>query len=172
MSRPATCKRPLRTSLAELSADPTALSGTVFVDFDHTLFGGNSTELFIARSRPRFLVECADLLIRRCLPWRLTGVAKWFRLRDYVFCRILFWLLPANLARWQELGGALFEKGVNRELEAVLATTPERRMAILTFGLEPIVRPMLRGSRWEDVPLVATPRTESAASSTSCGTNG
>ena len=57
-----------RTSLAELTADPAALTGRVLVDFDHTLFGGNSTELFIAHSRPRFLVACADVLIRRCAP--------------------------------------------------------------------------------------------------------
>jgi len=152
-----------RTSLAELTADPAALTGRVLVDFDHTLFGGNSTELFIAHSRPRFLVACADVLIRRCAPWRLTGVRKWFRLRDYVFCRFLFWLLPANLARWQYLGRSLFDQGVNHELETLLATTPRDKLAILTFGMAPIVEPMLRGSRWDGVLLLATPHRADAA---------
>lgn len=147
----------LRTAVDEIFDAPLHRPGLIFIDFDHTLFGGNSTELFIANSGPTALVRALDLLVRKCIPWRLTGMHKWFRLRDYVFCRLLFLLLPGALVRWRSLGPALFEQRQNHQLQDILAQTPPDGMAILTFGMDPIVRPMLSGSRWEAVSLCATP---------------
>ena len=131
----------------------------VLVDFDHTLLGGNSTELFIASSRPSMLIRVLNLLLRRCIPWRLTRFKNSFRLRDYCFCRALFFLSRRNLVRWRELGPALFSQHRNSELETALARLPDAKIAIITFGMEAIVRPMLRGSPWEKVELFATPAT-------------
>ena len=133
----------------------------IFVDFDHTLLGGNSTELFIANSRPFAVVSVLNFLVRKCIPWRLVRTRNWFRLRDYAFCRLLFTLLPHNLERWREMGPAIFEQLRNFELEEVLEPMPQRRISIVTFGMEAIVKPMLRGSRWEQVDILATPRVTS-----------
>jgi phosphoserine phosphatase len=43
------------------------------------------------------------------------------------------------------------------DLERVLTRAPHVNVAIITFGMEAIVRPMLRGSVWETVSIFATP---------------
>jgi hypothetical protein len=148
----------IRQSISEIFDAHSEIPRLILVDFDHTLLGGNSTELFIARSKPSALIRVLSLLLRNCIPWRLTRLRNWFRLRDYLFCRTLFFLLPRNIVRWKDLGPALFSQRRNMELETALARSPDVKIAIITFGMEAIVRPMLRGSPWENVELFSTPR--------------
>ena len=147
-----------RTRFEEAALHAPDAPRPVLIDFDHTLFGGNSVELFIRHSRPAALVRVLDLLIRRCVPWRLAGRRRRFRLRDYALCRVLF-LLPGNLDRWRDAAPALFEQRVNKDLAAALARVDDQDLAILTFSIEPIVTPMLRGARWETIRMLSTSAT-------------
>ena len=147
-------RRPLAEAFAGSRDDAASL---VFVDFDHTLLRGNSAELFIASCRPSFLVAILEFLVRGCIPWRLTGLAQWFRLRDFCCCLLISVLLPWNLAAWRRGAPSTFLRLRNREVEDELAGIDTARIVIVTFGMDFIVRALLRGSRWERCRLVATP---------------
>lgn len=129
----------------------------VFVDFDHTIFSCNSTELFIASCRPSLLVALIDLIVRRCIPWQLTRLPRWFRLRDYVCCLVILLLTPWNYPLWKRKAPSLFRLHESQNVRAGLEHIDLSRVVIVTFGMDFIVRSLLRGSRWQDVELVATP---------------
>ena len=129
----------------------------VFVDFDHTLLACNSTELFIATCKPSLVVAIIDFVVRRCVPWRLSRLPNWFRLRDYVCCLAIVALCPGSIARWRRVAPALFERHISREMADALRPIAPAKMVIITFGMAFIVRAMLRDSAWSSVTLIATP---------------
>ncbi|KAA2213714.1 HAD family hydrolase [Teichococcus oryzae] len=132
-------------------------NGAVFVDFDHTIFSCNSTELFIASCKPSLLVAIIDFLVRQCIPWRLTGLPRWFRLRDYACVLLIVLLMPWNLWLWKRRAPALFARHESLPVRRSLSRLDPQRMVIVTFGLDFVVRGLLRGSHWERTRLVATP---------------
>ena len=132
-------------------------SSPVLIDFDHTLFACNSTELFIASCRPSAVVAVIDFLVRQCVPWRLTGLEHWFRLRDYVCCVAILICCPWNILRWRRLAPGLFAQHVSRTLSDTLSGVPVDRLLIITFGMRFIVEPLVLGTRWQQARLVATP---------------
>ncbi len=129
----------------------------IFVDFDHTLFACNSTELFIASCRPAAAIALIDFVVRRCVPWRLTGIEQWFRLRDYVCCIVILVASPWNLLLWRRAAPRLFARHVSPGIAEALSKVPAGRVTVVTFGMEFIVRPLLRGGSWQAARLVATP---------------
>jgi hypothetical protein len=135
----------------------TGKTDPVFVDFDHTLFGGNSTELFLASCRPSLLVAIIEFVVRRCLPWRLTGLTGYFRLRDFVCCTAVMILCPWSLAMWRRRAPQVFERAVSQEIAQRLSEVALERVVIVSFGMAAIIKPLLKGSVWEDVRLIATP---------------
>lgn len=147
-------RRPVAGAFAGSGGDAASL---VFVDFDHTLLRGNSTELFIASCRPSFLVAALEFLVRGCVPWRFTGLPQWFRLRDFCCWLAISVLLPWNSAAWRRNAPGTFLRLRNRDVEDELAGIDAERIVIVTFGMESVVRALLRGSRWERCRLVATP---------------
>ena len=130
--------------------------GPVLVDFDHTLFACNSTELFIASCKPSSLAAIIDFAVRQCFPWRLTGVKHWFRLRDYVCCCAILLCSPWNLLIWRQIAPRLFAERLSVAVSDALSGVAVDRLTIITFGLDFIVRPLVRDSRWQDVRLIAT----------------
>ncbi|WP_419758713.1 HAD family hydrolase [Acidisoma sp.] len=132
-------------------------AGPVFVDFDYTLFGSNSTELFIASCRPSLLVAIIEFAVRRCIPWRLTGFSGYFRLRDFVCCMAIIVLCPWSIFMWRRRAPKLFERHVSKQIAARLSEAAADRIVIVSFGLNAIIRPLLKGSPWQDVRLIATP---------------
>lgn len=147
-------RRELERALSDRAADD---EGQIFVDFDHTLFGCNSTELFIASCKPSFMAATIDFLVRECIPWRLTGLPRWFRLRDYVCCALILLFMPWMLLLWRRRAPGLFARHESRDVRASLEGLSSGQIVIVTFGMGFIVRALLRGSRWEHTPLVATP---------------
>lgn len=128
-----------------------------FADFDHTLLAGNSTELFIAACKPSFLAALVELLVRRCIPWRWTGLPQWFRLRDYACCLCLILLMPWNLLIWRRVAPGLFARLESRMVAERLRRAGAGRVVIVSFGMAFVIRAMLRGSAWQDCRLIATP---------------
>ncbi|GLS17212.1 hypothetical protein GCM10007874_02270 [Labrys miyagiensis] len=129
----------------------------VFVDFDHTLLACNSSELFIAACKPSWLVACIDLVVRRLIPWKLTHVPHWYRLRDYACCALIVLLCPWNVMLWKRGAPDLFRRHESRELAVSLRACDPTRLVIVSFGLQWIIRALLSESSWRDTPLVATP---------------
>ena len=131
--------------------------GPFFVDFDHTLFACNSTELFIAFCKPSFVVAIIEFVIRRCVPWRLTRLKGYFRLRDFVCCMTIIILCPWNLFRWRRHAPQLFEQYASQDIASQLSAVDITHVVIVSFGLTAIIKPLLYGSAWQPARLIATP---------------
>ena len=147
-------RRELDGELVRELADSAA---PVFVDFDYTLFACNSTELFISRCKPSLLAAVIDFVVRGCVPWRLLPGERWFRVRDYVCCLVLLVLTPWNYGRWRRVAPELFARYASPDVARAFEPVDAGRVSIISFGMACIVRPLLRGSRWQGVPLIATP---------------
>ena len=129
----------------------------LLVDFDHTLLASNSTEMFIASCRPATATSLIDLLLRRCFPWRLTGVKNWYRLRDYACVLALCLLMPWNIWLWKRRAPALFAQHRSDAVARWIGTVAPDRLIIVSFGIAPIIRALLRGSPFADTRIIATP---------------
>jgi len=127
------------------------------VDFDHTLLAANSTEMFVAQCNPAPLVALIDFLIRRLVPWRLTGFARWFRLRDYAVILAITVLTPWNLWLWRRRAARHFAQHEAPATKAMLASIDPSRIVIVSFGSHFVIRALLRGSRYETCRVIATP---------------
>lgn len=141
---------------AELAAVLTPDS-TAFVDFDHTLFACNSTELFIATGRPACVVAVVDAILLHLVPWRLLAGPQWFRARDLVRCLAVIVVCPWSLPLWTRSAPGLWRRHASGAVCKALDRTGPSRTVIVTFGVGAIVRPLLRASRWRDSLLIATP---------------
>jgi hypothetical protein len=132
-------------------------SGPVFVDFDHTLFASNSTELFITSSSPSLLVAIIEFAVRRCIPWGLTGLSGYARLRDFLCCMAIIILCPWSLFVWRRRAPQLFQRYASAKIKSRLSEVEAGRVVIVSFGMKAIIKPLLKGSVWQAVPLLATP---------------
>lgn len=132
-------------------------TGLVFVDFDHTLFGCNSTEMFIGSCKPSAVVALIDFLIRVCIPWKLTRIKSWFRIRDYVCVVTILIFTPWNAMRWKRIAPSLFSKYENHGLAELLRMAPKKRVVIVSFGLNFIIKALVAESDFAAVLLLATP---------------
>ena len=135
----------------------------VLVDFDHTLFSSNSTELFLASARPAFLASSMLGLVRGAFPW-FRYSSRWGRPRDYVTVLAILGAMPWTLLVWRWRGPALFRTHTVHAVADALRAVPADQTTIVSFGLTPLIRPLLRGSRWErsrlmSVPVPCHPRT-------------
>jgi hypothetical protein len=135
-------------------AEPDSL---VLVDFDHTLFASNSTELFISRCRPSFVVAVIDLLVRGSVPWRLIPGGRGYRMRDYLCVVLIVVLTPWNVRLWRKVAPALFEQHRARAISALFADVDRSRLTIISFGMAFVIRRLVRGSEYESAALLATP---------------
>ena len=129
----------------------------VYVDFDYTLFACNSTELFIASCKPGVVAGIVEFGIRRCLPWRLLRRPGVPRFRDYSCCLALAALTPWNLARWRRIAPSLFERHASPAIRHAARGIGTDRLSIISFGMAFIIRPLLDGSEFRSVRVVATP---------------
>ena len=129
----------------------------VFIDFDHTLFGTNTTELFIAWCRPRWLASLIDLIVRELFPWRLTGLRHAFRVRDYVCCVILLAVMPWNLCLWRLAAAKTWRKYGQAELNVFLDRVDRNEIVIVSFGMKLLIDALVRESEWRGAQVIATP---------------
>ena len=131
------------------SADSNA---ALLIDFDHTLFEGNSTELFIASCEPAWLVAIFDFSIRKAVPWRILRGGH--RRADYLCVRILSLATPWNVRHWQQAAPALFAQLENQKLSDPLQATGS---TIISFGQSSVIEALVAGSRWAEAAIIATP---------------
>lgn len=129
----------------------------VLVDFDHTLFASNSTELFISRCRPSLVTAAIDFLVRGCVPWRLVPGGRGHRIRDYLCVALLVVLMPWNLLLWRRAAPALFEQHRATGISTLFADVDRSRLTIISYGMTFVIRGLLRGSEYESTAVVATP---------------
>jgi hypothetical protein len=129
----------------------------VLVDFDHTLFGSNSTEQFLAYARPRCVVSVLLAIVRELLPWGYGSPKKWTRTRDYLSVLSVAILLPWNLWRWKQRAPAIFREHENTDLTALLSDALPKRVAIISFGFAFLIRPMIAHSPWRECRLISMP---------------
>lgn len=141
------------TTLAEMMRSLSEEGRPVLLDFDHTLFASNSTELFLASARPAFLVSLLLGFARGAFPWHLYS-ARYRRLRDSLIVATVIVLMPWTLFAWRRNGPALFRRYTAHSLATALAHTPSRQVTIISYGFEPIIRPLLNGSSWEACRLI------------------
>lgn len=129
------------------------------VDFDHTLFTSNSTELFISRSSPALAAAVVDFLVKRTVPWRFLGIRHWVRCRDYWRCLAIAVLMPWNLWRWARAAPGEFATRESAAVRRTLVRAEARgaRVVIASFGMGFVIRALLRDSRWRSAQIVATP---------------
>lgn len=128
----------------------------VLVDFDHTLFSSNSTELFISRCRPSFVVALIDLVVRVCIPWRLVPGRRGHRIGDYLCVLLIVVLTPWNVRRWQAEAPALFARQRAAGVSALFVDVDRSRLTIISFGMAFVIRALVRGSEYESAALLAT----------------
>jgi hypothetical protein len=129
----------------------------LFIDFDQTLFSSNSTELFIQSCKPSLLVALIDFIIRELLPWKFLGIRNWARPRDFICCAVIVLISPWNLLIWQRIAPAIFSDASTQDLAKAVAKAMPKNVFIISFGMEFIIRPLLRNSVWATVDLIATP---------------
>jgi phosphoserine phosphatase len=130
---------------------------TILLDFDHTLFASNSTGLFITTSRPRAAVSLILALTMDFFPWHYFSMHKWARARDYATVLLIAVLLPWNLLLWRRRAPGLFERYVNHAITDGLDAVAADRIVLISFGFAFIIRPLLKGSRWDRCVLLALP---------------
>ncbi|WP_369069843.1 hypothetical protein [Kineococcus terrestris] len=135
-------------------ADPAA---PVLVDFDHTLFASNSTEMFIAHCRPSLVVALIDLLVRVLVPWRLVPRGRGHRVGDWLCVALIVLLTPWNVRRWRRDAPALFERHRARAVCGLFAGVDPARLTIISFGMAFVVRALVARSEFAAAALVATP---------------
>lgn len=114
------------------------------LDFDHTLFLGNSTERWLDSLRPRTLgllaVLAVDLLLRVLGKLRLCDVPRW---RDQACVAVTWALFPWSRAAWRREAAACMAAGLNRPLaEAALLARPSE-ITVLSFGFEQVLAPLV-----------------------------
>ena len=129
----------------------------LLVDFDHTLFAANSTEMFISECRPAMVVSVIDFAVRQCIPWKLTGVPKWFRLRDYICVLTILICTPWNVWRWRRRAPGLFAQRRSDVVAEMLEDVDPSGMTIVSFGMRFVIQALLRDGPYADVRVVATP---------------
>jgi hypothetical protein len=148
--------------LAAVLSDPRRPSGDdargplVLVDFDHTLFASNSTELFLAAAWPSWLVSIILGLVRGALPWHRYD-KRWGRLRDYLSISAVISMMPWTLPTWRLRAPQLFVQFTQHRLVSELRAIPPERIVIVSFGYAPIIRALLRRSPWEACRLISMP---------------
>ncbi|WGD28997.1 hypothetical protein AncyloWKF20_14530 [Ancylobacter sp. WKF20] len=130
---------------------------TVFLDFDHTLFAGNTTEEYLRQARPALLVSLILAFVRGFLPWRKFFGRHWFRFRDYAAVVAVTLLLPWNLARWRRNAPALFAARGTHELAQALKVVPAERTVIVSFGFDMLIGPLVKGTHWESCRRACVP---------------
>jgi len=141
-------------------ADPRSVA---LVDFDHTLFGANSTELFLASARPAFMASIILCLVREIMPWYYASPRKWSRVRDFMSVVAIAVLMPWHLLVWRARAKAIFARHAVSPVAEALRAVPADRTVIVSFGYNAIIGPLLRGSAWAScrrlsMPLFPAPR--------------
>ncbi len=128
---------------------------TVYVDFDHTLLLANSTEEFVRAARPYSLYAIVLGVLSFLKPWNLMSKDGAFVWRDVIRTVAILVLAPWTLLFFPRQARNIFQQKRNRALDHILENIPVERLIILSFGYRPVIKAMLRGTRYEKARIVS-----------------
>ncbi|MCF4166511.1 hypothetical protein L2U69_12730 [Zavarzinia compransoris] len=155
--------QPGRDAVPGLRAALAADDGLVFLDFDYALFGSSSTEEYLRRAWPGPLVSIVLALVRDFMPWGLLLGRYGYRVRDYIAIMLVTVLAPWNILLWRWRAPALFARHAGHPLAALMRGVAPERVVIVSFGLDFIVAPLLKGSPFAACRRVCVPALTSFA---------
>lgn len=140
----------------ELSDTP--VDALVLVDFDETLIFENSTEAYLATSRPLIVAALVSkLVVKLRLCALLPGPNKVFVWQDWLRVLLTTIILPWTLPLWHYVHAPrLARRATNQPLLDLLAKRPDGRVVVCSHGFSPILRPVLRHMA-PKMPLFASP---------------
>ncbi|MEM1107677.1 MAG: HAD family hydrolase [Planctomycetota bacterium] len=133
----------------------------VVVDFDETLFLGNSTECFLDAARPRLLGALVLALLSAIRPWRwhlrkgLTTEQRDQFYRDHFRVWAVLLCAPWTVLLWRRRARAIMQEFENQELVAALQTAKHQEVVIASYGYRFIIRPLLKHATVPTDRLVA-----------------
>ncbi|MBK5940703.1 hypothetical protein [Halochromatium roseum] len=120
----------------------------VILDFDETLWLRNSTEVYLQSLWPRLPAVLILFMLEWLRPWCwLTSNDAVSRYRDWLRVLTTTLLMPWNLLLWRRKARQLGPRYANRRLLEMLDQGPAVPLVaplVATFGLRPIVDPLLR----------------------------
>lgn len=125
------------------------------VDFDHTLFLANSTEMFVGSARPASLYATVLKGLGFAAPWRIAGKTGYFVFRDFIRLLFLICIAPWTHIVFNKNADAYWDAYRNRRLEAKLANIDPARVIIVSFGFKFVIKALLKGTKWESSEIVA-----------------
>lgn len=128
---------------------------TWFVDFDHTLFLPNSTEVFLRSAQPYAIYALLLAALKILRPWQLKGAQSSFVWRDTIRALSIIVLAPWTLLTFPAKARRLFREQLNRKLDAMLADVPIDQIVIVSFGFRFVIKALVAGTRYEHARLVA-----------------
>lgn len=138
---------------ADLSA--AAAAGRIYLDFDHTVFLWNSTEAFLNEARPSGLLGPLLKVVSGFVPWKFIGKNGYFIWRDAIRLMLVMLLAPWTAGRFRRAAPGIYAKERNLLLEDALKGIDPSRIVIVSFGVDWIIRALLKGSALENAALVA-----------------
>ena len=127
----------------------------IILDFDHTLFLGNSTERFLDSLRPRLLafvlVVCSDWVVQ-ILTW--LGRCRYDDQRDFARVLVCSRLMPWGRVHWRKHAHA---EAVGLANKVLLDNIPtDRPVVVVSYGFHPIIAPLLEGMGLGNATLIAS----------------
>lgn len=126
-----------------------------FVDFDHTLYLGNSTESFVGCARPASLYALILKAVGFLKPWCIAGESGYFVYRDTIRLFVLMLLAPWTFLFFNVRARSLWSQQKNKQLDLILSDVPAERIVIVSFGFKFVIRNLLKGTRYENCEIVA-----------------
>ncbi len=132
------------------------VSGTTYVDFDHTLLAANSTELFLSHAGPKALTGLVLGLLDLLAPWRLGAYKNDTPLlRDPIRLWAVLLLFPWSRWRFKRRAPSLFTRYRNDELYSAVGASTSGSIVVVSFGFEFIIKALLHGSALSRAPIIA-----------------
>ena len=141
-----------RNALPELESKISQLPGEyrAVLDFDHTLFLGNSTERFLLTVYPRLWGETIDKTAR-CF-WNLCGKRRGSEIdRWRVLAAVIF--APWSLLWWKFTARREAEIHWNEALEKVATVGRSTRTVIISLGFSQLIEPLVKARHKKQAPI-------------------
>ena len=126
-----------------------------FVDFDHTLMLASSTERFLDSARPSVLFALLLKVLGFLAPWRISGQNGYFVWRDWLRVCMVCLLAPWTHWVFSRQARAVFDAHLNPHLDRYLSQIDPKKIVIVSFGFEFVIRELIRGTRYESARIVA-----------------
>ena len=119
-------------------------TGTLILDWDYTLYAGNSTEDYLGTLRPAWLAYA----IISCVTFFVRGFGAAFGLtirdwRDYLWVQATWFLMPWARLGWKRRAAALARAKADPDVLAAVTASNARRIIVVSFGFEHVQRAML-----------------------------